>query len=374
FEYVEAKKEALAKSTTDTTNVKLLTHISLGFSFTYPDSGVFYARQAIELAEKIKFEYGLLNANRILIRSLILSGNFPMALDFGFKAHALAKRIGTPLDIIFATGNLAQCYYYLGDYNTCLKYDRDIVQIVNEFYPDSIGFICADISKVFEALNEPDSALLYAKKSYEMLKQWKYENRNGYIYYILGNAFASNGDYDSALFYYNVGLPIVLRRSLTIFRTDIYNGIARVHNAKGNVDSALWYSKKALRGERGNAYPNGMLKAANLLADIYESKNNPDSTLKYLRIVIDLKDSIFSREQAVAIQNLAYKEQEKQRELAASELELRRRFTLYFIAAGAIALLAIGGIILHNRRQKQLQSMRNSIADDLHDDIGSTLS
>jgi signal transduction histidine kinase len=34
----------------------------------------------------------------------------------------------------------------------------------------------------------------------------------------------------------------------------------------------------------------------------------------------------------------------------------------------------IAGIVIKNKRQKQLQNMRNSIADDLHDGIGSALS
>ncbi len=373
-EYVNSKKSILLTQKEDTTKVKLLTDISSAYSFSYPDSSRTYAQQAIDLAEKINFERGLLNANRSLVRSLILSGNFPMALDFGFKAHTLAKKIGTPRDIIFATGNLAACYFYLGDYTTCLKYDRDIVEIVKEFYPDSLGFICADMSRAFEALNEPDSALVYAKISYKMIKQWNFADRNGYIYHIVGNAFASNGDYDSALFYYRIGLPITIRRTFSILRTDLYNAMARAHMARGDIDSALWYSKKALSDERRKSYPNGLLKAANMLADIYELENKSDSSLKYLRIAIGVQDSIFSRDQAVAVQNLAYKEMEKQKALAASELELRTKFRTYFFVACVIASLVIAGIVLHNSRQKQLQNMRNSIAADLHDDIGSTLS
>lgn len=373
-EYVNPRKAALLSEKEDTIKVKLLTNISVAYSFSYPDTARIYAQRAIDLAEKVHFEKGLLNANRSLIRSFILSGNFPLALDYGFKAHALAKRIGKPLDIIFATGNLAQCYFYLGDYNTCLKYDRDVVKIVKEFYPDSIGFICCDISKAFEALNQSDSALYYGKKCYTMLTQWNMAKTSVYVYNILGNAFASNGEYDSAIFYYRIGLPLSMTRSFSIFQTDICNGLARAHEAKGNLDSALWYSRMALNNDRKALYPNGVLKAANMLSDIYELRGNADSSLKYLRMAIHVKDSVFNRDQTVAVQNLAFKELEKEKALAASEQELRSRFRMYLFVACAIALLVIAGIFLHYRRQKQLLNMRNSIADDLHDDIGSTLS
>ena len=51
-----------------------------------------------------------------------------------------------------------------------------------------------------------------------------------------------------------------------------------------------------------------LLKAANLLADIYELQKNADSSLKYLRIAINLKDSLFNREKTIAFQNVIFKD------------------------------------------------------------------
>jgi two-component system, NarL family, sensor histidine kinase UhpB len=116
------------------------------------------------------------------------------------------------------------------------------------------------------------------------------------------------------------------------------------------------------------------LTATNLLWDVYSLQNKPDSTLKYLKMATVIKDSLFNREKMLAIHNLTYREQEKQQELKSAEMKQANQFTLYFLVAGFVSLAIVAGIIFKNRRRTQLQNMRNSIADDLHDDIGSTLS
>jgi two-component system NtrC family sensor kinase len=90
-----------------------------------------------------------------------------------------------------------------------------------------------------------------------------------------------------------------------------------------------------------------------MLADIYESQNKPDSSLKYLRIALDIKDSLFSREKTNAIQNIVFKEQEKQKEVEAAKLQSQNRLKMYLLLGGLFTVLAIAGLLFRNNRQKQ---------------------
>ncbi|MDN3655530.1 histidine kinase [Ferruginibacter paludis] len=370
----DSLKKLLQTQKQDTNKVNLLSEISFVSLASLPDTAVLYAQQALRLAENLRYQPGVLNAALSLTDAYTTTGNYPMAIDFGFKALALAKETNLPLNMIWANARLAQCYYYLDDYSTSLQYDRNIFTIVDNSFPDSIAFICTDLSRVFDGMNQPDSALLYAQKSFKQIKAWHYEGWYTVIYPVLGNAFAGMGLYDSALIYYRTGIPVAVKNNATTDIIDSYNGIAKVYKAKANPDSAIWYANKVFAEKTAISYPIGLLKAANLLAEMYELKKNPDSTLKYLRQAISIKDSLFNHNKTVAIQNLVYKEQEKQQAITASRLKLQNQFWLFLLLAGAVAAVTIAVIILKNKRQQQLQDMRNSIADDLHDDIGSTLS
>ncbi len=157
-------------------------------------------------------------------------------------------------------------------------------------------------------------------------------------------------------------------------RVDAFSGLASVYKETNRNDSSIVYAKKALAENLTKTYPQGFLKAANLLADVYESEKNADSSLKYLHLAISVKDSLFNREKTTAFQNILFKEQEKQRDIEVAKQKLQRQYLAYFLIALLMIAIIIAGIVIRNKRIKQLQNMRNSIADDLHDDIGSALS
>jgi tetratricopeptide (TPR) repeat protein len=108
--------------------------------------------------------------------------------------------------------------------------------------PWEIAYGWRDLALVFHKLNEPDSAMLYAKKAYGELKS----TGSGNIFNVLGDAYAGKGIYDSALFFYRNGIPVAQKEHIEPELIDCYNNIAGLYKATHNLDSAAWYCKKVL--------------------------------------------------------------------------------------------------------------------------------
>ena len=110
--------------------------------------------------------------------------------------------------------------------------------------------------------------------------------------------------------------------------------------ATGSPVSVIFYSKEALKYYNTVYYPKGAMEAAARLAQVYKIKHNTDSTLKYLEISSVLKDSIYSQQKIMQVQNLAFAEQQRQAEANERKIkeEKERRHNLQF------AILGIGVI------------------------------
>jgi len=360
--YIDSLKRLLTIAKEDTIKIQILAGLTNLYSFYHPDTAITYGQQALQLSEKLNYEKGILFSEGNLAISLQYAGNYPLGLDYAFKTLSLAKKI-SPSDIPWATSLVAYSYYYLGEYNTFLNYTHDAMKSAT---PREMPYGWRDLSMGYHKLNEPDSALLYSKKAYEQFKS----SGEGNILSILGDAYTGKAYYDSALVLYRDGISVSLKNHAEAELIDNYNGIADVYKAKNNFDSAIWYSKNALSERIERRYPLGLLRASNMLAHIYGSQNKGDSALKYLRTAVAVKDSLFSLEKTTAIQNLAIKEREKQKEIEASELKFQNRLKMYSLAGGIFVLLVIAGILFKNNRTKQ---KTNSLLQQQKAKVESTL-
>ena len=68
-----------------------MANLAEGYRGSKPDSAMFYAQQALQLAKKIQFPRGEVRALlgiSVVMREL---GNLPKALDIAMKAHKIAE-------------------------------------------------------------------------------------------------------------------------------------------------------------------------------------------------------------------------------------------------------------------------------------------
>lgn len=380
--WIDSVKNIATLQKSDTNKVFTLNSISDFYTLSQPDSAFEYAQQALALADKLNFDKGRFWAIVYTNKALYILGNYALELSFAFKAFPLGQKLNDNHALGWSNGMLGDCYYNLGDYATAVKYYRQVRQLVEQSGIVDLFSVYSGLVPVFVRLNQPDSALFYAKRGYTLQLRNPLLNlpdANGYyakniVCRFLGEAFAATGNNDSALYYYHLSIPYATMNHMDMVKIDAYNGIADVHKNMGTLDSSIWYAKKVLGEKLSKNYPAGYLKSANTLADVYQLQHITDSTLKYLRIAYSINDSLFNRDKTVAIQNIFFHEKEKQKELALATSKLKDKYITYFVLALFIIVLIATAIVIKNKRIRQLQVIRNGIADDLHDDIGSTLS
>ncbi len=164
--YIDSFKHEITIAKEDTNKVRLLTSLGYLYYQSFVDTGEAYTQKALDLSEKINFEVVILGAEFSLAQILLFSGNYPLALDHSFKYLSLAKKIHDTVSAAIANGLLGECYYQLGEYNTSLKYCLESLKLGEAIHTDQIYFAQANMAHVYQGLNQPDSAILYAKKAY----------------------------------------------------------------------------------------------------------------------------------------------------------------------------------------------------------------
>ena len=134
---------------------------------------------------------------------------------------------------------------------------------------------------------------------------------------------------------------------------DNCNGIANNFKKMGEFDSSIFYANKVLEVSKAARYLIAQLKALDLLADVYKSENKIDSVAKYLQLTIAAKDSLFSQQKVMQMQNMTFNEQLRQQEQAQQQQQLQNKIKLYSLLAALVVFLIIAFLLYRNNRHKQ---------------------
>ena len=210
-------------------------------------------------------------------------------------------------------------------------------------------------------------------------------------YLSTGNIYFDRSEFDEALKNYQISLDLCKEVSNFYTLGFVYSALGITYHQQKKYQLAVQYLDSArLTGEKiSDKYT--VLDAYDVLSQIYAEQNKYEQALLYFKKYSMLKDSLneAGTKSDIAELEIKYQNEKKNAEIlglktdqALKEAALSRQraiqigTTITLLLVIAISLLFINRYRVMNRTNRllEVERMRNGIARDLHDDIGSALS
>lgn len=418
----------LPKTKEDTNKVNLLREVGISIIYQNPPEAIPWFRKAITLAKKLKFNPGLERSYAATSTAYAFTAKFDSAILYIDTAIQYAKLVGDVSRLALVYLNKADGLQNLSNYTAALKYcDTALVFAEKAGNKDRLARIYDIMSDVYRTQKQYPQALSHLDKALALYKQMENIQMTALVYYSKGSIYFNTNKEDSAILY--LQRAIFIADSINdIQNLSTYHGeLSRIYikqkkykEAEVVLQKALVYAKQTgntvqeavihsflyelydAQNNLSKAIPAALaayniLKAGNdlgrrqgitaLLADAYYKMGNMVEAFRFLKTSKELNDSLvkmrFNEETAQLQTTFQVAQKDKEIQLLGKDNEIQQqklnqqRFLLFMSAV--IGLLVFTGIFLfinRNRLRQQMKELelRNQIAADLHDEVGSSLS
>ena len=303
--YADSLRRALVSAKEDTNKVWLLINLGTIYQWSYPDSGILCAQEALRLAQKLNFIAGEISANGVAFEAFSGKGNYPKALEASLKLLELSEKSGDSVNIVWAYAGIGSVYFYSDDYERALYYYNKL-KLNHAIFIRYEEIFSGFLGETYFHLNQLDSALYYINICYNL--DLKSESHWPVPYFYLGEIYSQKKEYAPALDYYHRGINLSSEKQDLL---DGYIGIAGIFKKLNLVDSAVYFARQAINLVHDGSFPSRIVEAGKILTDIYTTNHVTDSAFRYMQIMMVAKDSLSS----LAKQNLYFNEQMHQEEL-----------------------------------------------------------
>lgn len=257
----------------------------------------------------------------VFYRSL---GDIHKSIDYSLKSLNIKEQLKDKSGISTVLLNLGVFYKELNENKQALRYYKDALKLKKELGDQKgIATILGNIGNILLADNKLDEAEKYFQESLQIKKQT--DDRDGMIYVLqnIGSLLIQKANYDEALSYLNSALELAEKqcsnhRKYSILQDigEVYLNLEKLEDAENNLIQAQHYFIK--EGIKKN-----LLENYKLCSELYENQADYKKANKYLYKYSDLKDEIFSEENAKRITEMQTKYETKQKEKEAEIYRLK---------------------------------------------------
>ena len=399
----------LKTTTVDTGRINLLTKIAAEYTNDAPDKTIKYAAEALILSEKIKFDFGTMNANSLLGLAYYYRSDYNKALEYQNKARDIAKRLGNKLKEAAALNNIGLVYDDKSDYDKALDFYFQALKLVeplpgNPVNKKLLSGTLNNIALIYQSQGKYDDALNYHNRSLKIKQEINNKYGIGSSLHNIGLVYKLKGDYDKSLEYYLKALEVRKANNDESGTALTLNNIGDIYEVQKEYEKAFPYFKQALEIQEriknntynlaiclysigtnyasradyknGNANMNRALDIAKkldsktllkfgytVLAETYKDQKNYEQAYHYQVLLTEIKDSISNSETAKHVNDLLakYESQKKEKEIALltkdgeiQALQLNKnKLWLWMLVVAILLVFTLAGLFYNRVKLKQ---------------------
>ena len=323
------------------------------YFFSKPDSVLYFAQLALNLARKLHLTEGEIRALQGCGEAHRFLGNYPKSLDYQLQALELSRSSRKKNFEAVSLGFIGFTLSEWGEYRQALSYQFDANTIYEQF-PDatSRAFNLSNLGSSYVGLGLLDSALFFLEKASTQAQKVNHPNLIVLTQRRLISVNLAKGDFDEALRIYRSAIERARKANDGVNPSALNLLVAELYLKLQQRDSSLYYARLALADARTASQRQYILQAANHIGNILRERSSCDSIIYYQDIVLAMKDSLFGPKQFVQMQVLTLREQQRKSDLVLEQDKFRNQSRLFGLSGVLIFVLAIALILYKNYRQK----------------------
>ncbi len=329
-------------------------------------------------------------------------GDYLKALDYYFNALKIAEELGDKNAITRHLCNIGIVYYLQEDFPKALDYFHKSLKIAEEqgnkqYQANNIG----NIGSINLKQQDYPKALDYFFKDLKLQQELGIKDGEAMALGNVGIAYSMQGDYPKAFDYQYQALKMREELGDKNGIAETLGNIGMDYTSTGKFKEAESYLKKAIALDNSIGNLNDSRQFEESLSHLYDTtaqlavRNRQFAiaaekyklSLMHYKKAIALNDTLFSKEKndEITRKEMNYEFEKKEAEikaehekqLAVADVEIKKQTLIRNFFIGGLALLLILSYFVYNNfrtaSKLKLQNIRNKIASDLHDDVGSTL-
>lgn len=238
---VDSLIEVLRTAANDSSKVEMLNNISIKLRRTsdYTEA-MKYGTQALQLAQKIKFDRGLADAYNNISAIHNAWGNYGEVLEYSVKALKIAERIVDKSEMAESNNMIGAAYSRMGNQSEALKYFLNALETAEEINDKAtLADIYNNLGILYRNQEKHDEAM----KSYLTAKKLAEEvgNKNSIvnIYNNIGSLYLDKHEFNEALKTLFEALKIEKQINYKLGIANTYNNIGVAYRELGNYNEAL---------------------------------------------------------------------------------------------------------------------------------------